>query len=222
MQPLDPAYFKGALETLDLVISLHLYFQRVHTLEKFSNTISQIEAKANTRVSTELKRILEIDIAALEPTGTDTMSSSFWQGVRDMARILSKRWTLGEQNGSSFQTMMVQIKEDLRKKMPNGATTPLEEILDELGAGKDPSLATPYIYNPPYPKPPPEGMAEAHEKPKIPTIVEGSPDDFSPENGISNDASQPLATRILDKTEENDEILSQSLRDALRILRDED
>lgn len=225
MRQLDPIYLKAALETLDLIQSLVQHYNQIQTINKFPDTLSQIEAKAQSEIdaipqtSTELHQLLEIDIPSSD-SGSKT--SAYWQGVRDMTRIVVKRWSLGEKEIPSFQEVLFKLKKDLSEKLPDEDSNPLEKFLKELREDKDPSQATPYIYYPPYPKPPPEGMAEAIERPKITSIIGESQNDSPPEKEISKDNAQPLATRILEKTEENDEMLSQSLRDALRILRDED
>ena len=223
----DENYLKAALETIDLILSLLDHFNQIQTLDNFHDTLRQIEVKAEkeikekTQVSTELKEMLEID---LPDDDQDDKSSMYWQGVRDLTRIIIKQWINGNRDFLTLQESILEIKAKLIEKTPHIDLSPLEEFLsnfddEDKDEDRDPSPVTPYIYNPP---PPPEGAAKAIEKVKV------VPEDIEPLNEplprieTKSDTIQPLAKRILDETEEEDEILSQSLRSALKILRDEE
>ena len=210
----DPPYFKGALETLDLIQELLNHRDQTQTLDKFVEDLSAIEAKASVRVGTDLSRSLEIDLPVKD---TENKGTPFWQGVRDMAQVLVKYWTQSGQEVSTFQSKLYKMRERLKGKIPVDDFNPLEDLIQDND--KDPSSATPYVYYPPYPKPPPQGMAEAHEKPKTPVIVD-PPEYILPRKELPKEGSKPLIDEIID--EEDEEILTESLKDALRILRDED
>ncbi|MHA1942414.1 MAG: hypothetical protein ACW97P_11960 [Candidatus Hodarchaeales archaeon] len=227
----DENYLKAALETIDLILSLLDHFNQIQTLDNFHDTLMQIEAKAEkeinkeTTVSTELKKMLEIDLPVPEK---DNKSSMYWQGVRDLTRIIIKQWINGNRDFLTLQESILKIKAKLIEKLPHKDISRLEEILGELDEidepdeptkDKDPSPAIPYITNPP---PPPGGMSKAIEKVKVAPEITEIVNESLPRIETKTNTLQPLAKKILDETEEEDEILSQSLRSALKILRDEE
>lgn len=225
----NPEYFKAALETLDLIKRLLEHHSQTQTTDEFLRSLSQIEARADIEVkknsrfiSTDLSRSLKID---LPDKDIDNEASIPWQGVRDMARIVYKRWNQGNHDFSSFQSILLEMEEALIIRMKEifgenilvEKTNPLKDFLDK--EDKDPSAPIPYIYNPP---PPPAGKAVAQQRLKIPPIITDSPDENITREEISEDIQQPLTDQILKKDEDEDTMLSKSLKDALRILRDED
>jgi len=228
----DPKYFKAALETLDLIKRLLEHHTQNQTKDEFQRSLSQIEAKADIEVktnsrflSTDLSRSLKLDLPDKE---IDTKTSIPWQGVRDMARIVYKRWNQGNHEFSAFRSLllkmeealMIRVKEMFGRNILVEEANPLEDLLDkEDNDNMDPSTPTPFVYNPP---PPPAGKAVAQEKPKISLEITDSPDEYIPQEEMSKRDSKPLAQQLLEKDEDEDAMLSKSLKDALRILRDED
>ncbi|MHA1236071.1 MAG: hypothetical protein ACTSQ9_00240 [Candidatus Hodarchaeales archaeon] len=214
----DPKYFKAALETLDLIKRLLEHHTKTQTMDKFSGSLSQIDAKADIEckadISANLSRSLGIDLPGMN---TDSKPSTYWQGVRDMARIVHKHWIQGDQDPSTFQSILVKMEETLRNKTPDDETNPLKDFLDQ--GDKDPSAPTPFIYNPP---PPPAGKAVAEQKSEISLEITDSPDEHIPREEMTKGDSKSLAKLILEKDEDEDAMLSKSLKDALNILRDED
>jgi hypothetical protein len=234
MPPFDPEYLNAALETITLIRRLLTYYQQQQTMEKFLDNLTEIEIKSQAEVeasslpSSMLKEVLEIDLPVVKGSAEP---SSYWQGVRDLTRIIIKRWTQTAPDIPAFHTVLLKIKQELEKLLPTKPVNPLEEIISRvvtLGGPNDqidPSLPTPFVYYPPYPKPPPEGMARAQEKKSPSQEVDYSVEEsVSEKNGFDQDSkdSPPLTQLILEKSDENDALLSKSLREVLKLLRDEE
>ncbi|MFX0181696.1 MAG: hypothetical protein ACFE95_01340 [Candidatus Hodarchaeota archaeon] len=124
---IDPTYIKSAVETLELIQQLYNYLSDNKKMNELFNYLSQIEAKANARISSSLGQQLGMNIPVADQEGKPT---KYWEGVRDMAKLGSKQWqTL--QDGQKFATFLKNTSNSLSRRIApeEKAISPLEEIL---------------------------------------------------------------------------------------------
>ena len=135
----DPTYIQSAIETLNLIQRLFDHSVETQTMDKLTDYITQIELKADARVSSTLGVQLGIDIPIADQEEKPT---KYWEGVRDMARLVKKQF--------------LTLKDD--QKFTQFLRTTRDNLLtDDRGFESPP---TPYIYEFPYPKGPPTASAE--------------------------------------------------------------
>ena len=205
-------------------------------VNELSNHIVQIEAKANERVTSFLGQSLRLNIPFPDQ---EKKPAEYWKGVRDMASYAIKQWNQ-LQDDQKFVAFLEKTRANLLARVaPNkNVFSLLEEILktddkrlgseDEFTDDRDlESPPTPYVYEFPYPKGPPAASAEAIPIKKKDLYIEDNsedqltPQDTSPLDSPSikpSPATPSLPEKLLDDKEE---LLSVSLKEALKILRDE-
>ena len=275
---IDPTYIKAAVETLDLIHRLLKNLSETQSTNKLNDFLTQIEAKADARVTSSLGQSLGIDLPVADREGK---SPKYWEGVRDMARLAIKQWDVYKKNAGSFSLFLSNTGNSLKGRIApeEDVVSPLEGFLktkEPLVAEKEPispleeiiqSEPTPSpvpsprpitprpeptpIQEVPRPKPIPTPTTPIPEtvtkpiqpkpepmsrpEPRIPDISP-APDKFGEldkkiKEGSMEEPELPkssLADKLLkgdeisDKSDEDDDMLSLSLREALKILRDED
>ncbi|WP_455142479.1 hypothetical protein [Candidatus Hodarchaeum mangrovi] len=127
---IDPTYIKAAIETLDLIHRLLKNLSETQTINKLNDFLSQIEAKADARVSSSLGQSLGIDLPVADREGK---SPKFWEGVRDMARLVIKQWTVHKKNPETFSSFLSNTGNNLKGRigLEEDVVSPLEGILKE-------------------------------------------------------------------------------------------
>jgi hypothetical protein len=123
----DPIYINSAIETLELVQQLYDYLNSNNKIRELTDYISQIENKANARITSSLGKTLGMDIPVADQEGKPT---EYWKGVRDMAKMASKQWTT-LQNAPRFLSFLNKTSNSLYSRVtPEEKTvSPLEEML---------------------------------------------------------------------------------------------
>lgn len=259
---IDLTYIKSAIETLELVQQLYNHLkdpQKINELPKF---ISEIESKANARISSSLGKTLGMDIPVADQEGKPT---KYWEGVRDTAKLAHKQW-MALKNPQNFYMFLENTKNQLVAKVApeEKPISPLEEILQggepvqevvEVASPLEEMLTTPTPEPVPTPTPEPTPPLTPEPRPTPTSTPEPtSPPTPEPESSITtlpptpdkiaalsealessgldqpslevSEPSSSLTDMLLQKDEvedkEEDDMLSLSLREALKILRDED
>ncbi|MFW9903068.1 MAG: hypothetical protein ACFFFH_01935 [Candidatus Thorarchaeota archaeon] len=128
----DITYIKSAIETLNLIQRLFTHSVETQTTDKVSDFITQIESKADARVSSALGAQLGIDIPVADQEGK---SPKYWEGVRDMAQLAKKQFFALNDN-QKFTTFLQSTSASLSAKIaPEEKTiSPLEELLQDKKA----------------------------------------------------------------------------------------
>jgi outer membrane biosynthesis protein TonB len=123
----DPVYINSAIETLELVQQLYNYLNSNNKIQELTDYISQIENKANARITSSLGKTLGMDIPVADQEGKPT---EYWKGVRDMAKLASKKW-VELQDAPRFLSFLNQTSSSLYSRVTpeEKAVSPLEEIL---------------------------------------------------------------------------------------------
>lgn len=208
----DPIYIKAAIETLELILQLYTFLKENQKVNELSNQLSQIEMKANARIVSSLGRTLEIrhfDNQEGKPT-------EYWKGVRDMANYAIKQWN-HLQNEQKFVISLKTTRSSLLAIVTptKQDVSPLEEILDKIQRGDDDSADDRDLESPP------AASAEAIPIEEEDQDIEANSEEQLPPQDTPHPDSPPssLPEKLLD---DNDELLSSTLKDALRILRDEE
>jgi hypothetical protein len=128
----DITYIKSAIETLNLIQRLFNHSVETQTMDKLTDYITQIESKADARVSSALGAQLGIDIPVADQEGK---SPKYWEGVRDMAQLAKKQFfTL--KDDQKFTTFLQSTSASLSAKIApeEKAISPLEELLQDKKA----------------------------------------------------------------------------------------
>ena len=258
---IDKEYIEAAIETLDLCYQLINYLHENQQTEKISEYISQIQTKADARISSSLGQRLGIQI----PVDQEGKPTKYWEGVRDTAKLAQKQWVT-TQDLQKYLPFLSSTKDNLAKRIGivDSSVNPLEDFTDEVPVQDIPKIAEPVnpleemLVSDPQPKP---IVPDLTPIAKTPTIVPPQPKPIVPEptpiaptpEPASYDMSTPepseklsaldealkssgletapptpsLSDMLIEKDdsgekEEDDDMLSLSLREALKILRDED
>ena len=267
---IDKEYIEAAIETLDLCYQLINYLHENQQTEKISEYISQIQTKADARISSSLGQRLGIQI----PVDQEGKPTKYWEGVRDTAKLAQKQWVT-TQDLQKFLPFLSSTKTNLAKRIGivDSSVNPLEDFIDEVPVQDIPKIAepvnpleemlvsdpqpTPIVPTPtivpPQPKPivpeltpiaptPTIVPPQPEPTPIVPTPEPASYDMSTPEpsetlsaldealksSGLEPTPPTPsLSDMLIEKDdsgekEEDDDMLSLSLREALKILRDED
>ena len=274
---IDKVYIEAAIETLDLNNQLINYLHENQQTEKMSQYISQIQTKADARISSSLGQSLGIQI----PVDQEGKPTKYWEGVRDTAKLAKKQWTT-TQDLQQFLSFLTSTRNNLAKRIgvEDSSTNPLEDIIGETPIQEVTKVAEPVnpleemLVNDPQPEPivqepvtpdltpitptptpvhvPPQPEPIVQE-PTVPEPIAPRPTPIQPDpvssdvpapqpsdklsaldealksSGLEQTPATPSLTDMLisdeDKggdKEEDDDMLSMSLREALKILRDED
>ena len=272
---IDKVYIEAAIETLDLCYQLINYLHENQQTEKMSEYVSQIQTKADARISSSLGQRLGIQI----PVDQEGKPTKYWEGVRDTAKLAQKQWVT-TQDLQKFLPFVSSTKANLAKRIGivDSSANPLEDFIEEAPVQDIPKIAEPVnpleemLVGDPEPTPiaPTPTIVPPQPKPIVPeptpiaptpTIVPPQPKPIVPEptpiaptpEPASYDMSTPqpseklsaldealkssgleptpptpsLSDMLIEKDdsgekEEDDDMLSLSLREALKILRDED
>jgi len=276
---IDKIYIEAAIETLDLNNQLINYLNENQQTDKMSQYISQIQTKADARISSSLGQSLGIQI----PVDQEGKPTKYWEGVRDTAKLAKKQWT-ATQDLQKFLAFLSSTRTNLAKRIgvDDSSVNPLEDIIGETPEQEVAKVAEPVnpleemLVSDPQPEPivqEPEPIVQEpvtpdltpitptpiptppHPEPTVqePTLPEPVPTPIRPEpaysdapapqpsdklsaldealksSGLEQTPTTPSLTDMLisdeDKSgdkEEEDDMLSMSLREALKILRDED
>ena len=249
---IDPAYIKSAIETLELIQHLYNHLKENQKDNELPNFLSQIESKGDARVQSSLGQTLGIDIPVADQEGKPTkfwegvrdmakLAHKQWLALKNPIKFIQ---FLGDTRGSLSTRIAPEekpispLEEMLRTEAPIKEeiqpTSPLEEMLTEPVPTPEP---TPIVEPVPTPEPTPVVEPVPTPEPSIPRVPP-PPDKFQaldealktsgldqPTEEIS-EPSPSLTSMLLQKDEttekEEDDMLSLSLREALKILRDED
>jgi hypothetical protein len=265
---IDRAYIEAAIETLDLVHQIANYLQSEQKTGEMNNFLSQIQTKADAKISSSLGQRLGISIR-VDQEGKTT---KYWEGVRDTAKLSMKQWQglkeiprylsflAGTRSNLAAKIGLVEVsvnpleafigEEPVQEVVES--VNPLEEMLSSPQPPTPEPIPTPVVQPAPIVPKAPEPEPPAPE-PSIPTpsleSLQPSPtvtpeplpqpsDKLSAldealkssglESSVPTEPSPTLSDMLLskdetgEKTEEEDDMLSLSLREALKILRDED
>ncbi|MCK4848294.1 MAG: hypothetical protein KAT16_04655 [Candidatus Heimdallarchaeota archaeon] len=269
---IDKTYIEAAIETLDLIHQLSNYLQENQQKEKISEFISQIQTKADARISSSLGQRLGIQI----PVDQEGKPTKYWEGVRDTAKLAQKQWVT-TQDLQKLLPFLNSTRSNLAKRIgvEDSSVNPLEDFIGQAPVqevAKVPEPVNPLeemLVNDPQPEPivqepttpdltpitptpipvPPQPKPIVQEPtPIVPAPTPIQPEPASPEvptppqpsdklsaldealqsSGLEPTPPTPSLTDMLiekdnrgDK-EDDDDMLSMSLREALKILRDED
>ncbi|MFX0170353.1 MAG: hypothetical protein ACFE9L_00375 [Candidatus Hodarchaeota archaeon] len=124
---IDITYIKSAIETLELIQHLLNYLTTNQKTSELFNYLSQIEAKANARITSSLGQQLGMDIPVADQEGKPT---KYWEGVRDMAKLGIKQWQV-LQDAQKFVIFLKNTSSSLSRRIApeEKAISPLEEML---------------------------------------------------------------------------------------------
>ncbi|MFX1518181.1 MAG: hypothetical protein ACFFC6_17935 [Promethearchaeota archaeon] len=151
----DITYIKSAIETLNLIQRLFTHSVETQTMDKLPGFISQIESKADARVSSALGAQLGIDIPVADQEGK---SPKYWEGVRDMAQLAKKQFFTLKDN-QKFTQFLQNTSASLSARIApeEKAISPLEELLQDKEAVVEVQPASPLeeILTKPAPEPTP-------------------------------------------------------------------
>jgi hypothetical protein len=269
---IDKTYIEAAIETLDLIHQLINYLNENQQTEKISEYISQIQTKADARISSTLGQSLGIQI----PVDQEGKPTKYWEGVRDTAKLARKQWVTTP-DLLKFLAFLTSTRTNLAKRIGvvDSSVNPLEGIIGET---PEPEVVVepvnpleemlvsvpkpePIVQEPSTPDLTPITPVPVQAKPKpiveepyipVPTPITPTPTTVHPEpaffetpslqpndklsaldealksSGLEQAPPTPsLSDMLIDKDqsgekEEDDDMLSLSLREALKILRDED
>ncbi|MHA1543037.1 MAG: hypothetical protein ACTSQH_08685 [Candidatus Hodarchaeales archaeon] len=251
---IDREYIEAAIETLDLCYQLINYLHENQQTEKISEYISQIQTKADARISSSLGQRLGIQI----PVDQEGKPTKYWEGVRDTAKLAQKQWVT-TQDLQKFLPFVSSTKTNLAKRIGivDSTVNPLEDFIDEAPVQNIPKIAEPVnpleemLVRDPEPTPiaPTPTIVPPQPKPIVPepTPIAPTPepasydmstpqpseklsalDEALKSSGLEPTLPTPsLSDMLIEKDdsgekEEDDDMLSLSLREALKILRDED
>jgi len=262
----DKEYIEAAIETIDLIYQLTNYLHENQQTDKIPAYISQIQTKADARISSSLGQRLGIQI----PVDQEGKSTKYWEGVRDTAKLATKQWE-ATQDLQKFLAFLTSTRTNLAKRIgiTDTSANPLEDIIGDTPAQEVVKVAEPVnpleemLGNDPQPetvKPEPvvPDLTPIAPTP-IPTPTPPKPEPVVPEptpvqpapvsadvpvpqpsdklsaldealksSGLEQTPPTPsLSDMLISKDEsgdkeEDDDMLSLSLREALKILRDED
>ena len=272
---IDKIYIEAAIETLDLNHQLINYLHENQQTDKMSQYISQIQTKADARISSSLGQSLGIQI----PVDQEGKPTKYWEGVRDTAKLAKKQWTT-TQDLQQFLSFLTSTRTNLAKRIgvEDSSVNPLEDIIGETPVqevtkvAKEVNPLEEMLVSDPQPEPivqepatpdltpiaprqipvPPQPEPIVQE-PTVPEPIAPRPTPIQPDpvssdvpapqpsdklsaldealksSGLEQTPATPSLTDMLisdeDKggdKEEDDDMLSMSLREALKILRDED
>ena len=137
---IDKVYIEAAIETLDLCYQLINYLHENQQTEKISEYISQIQTKADARISSSLGQRLGIQI----PVDQEGKPTKYWEGVRDTAKLAQKQWVT-TQDLQKFLPFLSSTKTNLAKRIGivDSSTNPLEDFIDEAPVQDIPKIAEP-------------------------------------------------------------------------------
>ena len=276
---IDKVYIEAAIETLDLCHQLVNYLQENQQTEKLSDFISQIQTKADARISSSLGQRLGIQI----PVDQEGKPTKYWEGVRDTAKLAKKQW-MTAQDLQRFLPFLSATKTNLSKRIgiEDSSVNPLEDMIGEEPVQAPTKAAepvnpleemlvsepqpTPAVQEPTIPAPKPVAPTPAPtptpvvpkpepviQEPEVPAPTPVAPtptptpdpvpiatptpqpseklsalDEALKSSGLEQTPPTPsLSDMLIEKdesgdSEEDDDMLSLSLREALKILRDED
>ena len=85
---IDRVYIEAAIETLDLVHQITNHLQSNQQTGEMNSFFSQIQTKADAKISSSLGQTLGISI----PVDQEGKSTKYWEGVRDTAKLATKQW----------------------------------------------------------------------------------------------------------------------------------
>ena len=137
----DITYIKSAIETLNLIQRLFTHSVETQTMDKLPDFISQIESKADARVSSALGAQLGIDIPVADQEGK---SPKYWEGVRDMAQLAKKQFFSLKDNQKFTQFLQTTSASLSARIAPEEkAISPLEELLQDKEAVVEVQPASP-------------------------------------------------------------------------------
>ena len=251
---IDKVYIEAAIETLDLCYQLINYLHENQQTEKMSEYVSQIQTKADARISSSLGQRLGIQI----PVDQEGKPTKYWEGVRDTAKLAQKQWVT-TQDLQKYLPFLSSTKTNLAKRIGivDSSVNPLEDFIDEAPVQDIPKIAEPVnpleemLVSDPQPTPiaPTPTIVPPQPKPIVPepTPIAPTPepasydmstpqpseklsalDEALKSSGLEPTPPTPsLSDMLIEKDdsgekEEDDDMLSLSLREALKILRDED
>ncbi|UCE13708.1 MAG: hypothetical protein JSV04_00700 [Candidatus Heimdallarchaeota archaeon] len=194
---IDLTYIKSAIETLELVQQLFNHLKDLQKLKELPKFISEIESKANARISSSLGKTLGMDIPVADQEGKPT---KYWEGVRDMAKIAQKQW-VAQRDPQNFYIFLEKTKNQLiaRVAPEEKAISPLEEILQ----GEEPvrevaEVASPLEEMLSTPTPEPEPMPTLTPEPTPPPTPEPEPTPtLTPEPIPPPPTPEPIPTPII-------------------------
>ncbi|MFX0122824.1 MAG: hypothetical protein ACFFAE_04245 [Candidatus Hodarchaeota archaeon] len=129
---IDITYIKSAIETLNLIQRLFNHSVETQTMDKLADHITQIESKADARVSSALGTQLGIDVPVADQEGK---SPKYWEGVRDMAQLAKKQF-FSLNNNQKFTQFLTNTSLSLSARIApeEKAISPLEELLQDKEA----------------------------------------------------------------------------------------
>jgi hypothetical protein len=168
---IDKVYIEAAIETLDLCHQLINYLQENQQIEKISEYISQIQTKADARISSSLGQSLGISI----PVDQEGKPTKYWEGVRDTAKLANKQW-MNTPDLQKFLLFLSTTKTNLSKRIgiEDSSVNPLEDMIGETPVHAVPKVAEPanpleeMLVSDPQPTP-------VMEEPKIPAPTPVAP-----------------------------------------------
>ncbi len=197
MVTIDPIYINSAIETLELVIHLCSLLKERQKMDELSTHLLQVKSKANVKAGSFLHRALNLDFPFSDQEDKPT---EYWKGVRDTASYAIKQWEY-LQDYQKFVSFLENTRSNLSVRISprEKGSSQLEEILtinDNEGEDDNSAMSIP--------------SEEIANLPENITTEEQTPQE-----------SPSLPVKLLEN-EENDEILSSALNDALTILRDEE
>lgn len=157
----DPKYIEAAVESLDLIHRLVKNLKERGEVNKLSDFLAQIETKADARVSNSLSTTLGIAIPTVDNEGK---SPIFWEGIRDMARLATRKWQAVNKDPVSFSVFLTETSASLHARIgpeetnisklegilqgsetvtPKAAPSPLEDMLSSQPAPAPTPVAEP-------------------------------------------------------------------------------
>ncbi|MHA1946545.1 MAG: hypothetical protein ACW97W_10605, partial [Candidatus Hodarchaeales archaeon] len=137
---IDKVYIEAAIETLDLCHQLINYLHENQQTEKISEYISQIQTKADARISSSLGQSLGISI----PVDQEGKPTKYWEGVRDTAKLAKKQW-MNTPDLQKFLLFLSSTKTNLSKRIgiEDSSANPLEDFIGETPVQVVPKVAEP-------------------------------------------------------------------------------
>jgi hypothetical protein len=116
------------------------YLQENQQPEKISDYISQIQTKADARISSSLGQSLGISI----PVDQEGKPTKYWEGVRDTAKLAKKQW-MNIPDLQKFLPFISSTKSNLSKRIgiEDSSANPLEDFIGETPVQEVPKVAEP-------------------------------------------------------------------------------
>ena len=272
---IDRVYIEAAIETLDLVKQIVNHLHSKQQTGEMNSFISQIQTKADAKISSSLGQSLGISI----PVDQEGKPTKFWEGVRDTAKLSIKQWqSLNEI--PRFISFLDGTRSNLAAKigLVEVSVNPLEAFIgekpvQEIVESTNPleemlSSPQPTFTPEPAPTPAPEPIPTPSTQPELTIPKVPEPEPPIPEPAVQTPSLEPIQPEVTpepiaqpsdklsaldealkssglepsaptepspslsdmllskdevsEKGEEEDDMLSLSLREALKILRDED